>query len=907
MKALGRALKRTLTGKVPMKYSFNIVLSFAQNFPSRIQGTMVQTELKRGTKTRASGPASIQQRNGKEIAVWEETLSVTVTMFKDQRTHQFTEKEAKISVLAVEGPAKQRVLGSTYLNLAEFVLPGTQEFRETLVLPLSNSASKRQRKFSRGAQSAPHDAVLLTATIQTWWLQDYKRRDDASSHLSDRTGVTATTAGALGADTDFDDSDVEDAAPEPDQYRRQNGQPAGPPAPAWQQPPPQPQAPLAQPLMGSNRPSMEGSSRSRGLFGVDPGPGPAQTQAPPQFRPPPPAGPPPPAPHLQQHPQSAAAPYRPPPPAGPPPPQPQPIPQPIQSSYRPPPQHVMGGHAAPPAPAPIQQSYQPPAQPYQPPGPPYQPSAQPYQPPGPPAPQFHQPPGPPPAASYMPEPVPTPQSSFRGRDPAPVFRPIGAPAGAPRRPARGPMGAGPGAPFLGAGPPLTPAGSGGRVRSAYAADAPVGSGHRGTFQLQAEQPAAPLQQPSRPSLDRSAAGPASGRPSLDRPLLRAGAGAFPGGAAGPGPALGPTSLAPAFSHAQAQVAGRAAQWEAGPQQRSLAPAGPAPPLRRPEGPGSDGPSPAETPRSVAAYGPGPGISPAALTRALTAAQQAEAGQREAELRRLHDLEGRVKTLYLANVELQRERQQLQEEKAAIAAQLKAAEERAAWLHADRERLNEQLNRGAAKDQHLRAAEEAVSRVERERDRMAGELRAARDTAGRQRATFEAELRAAVERAWADSTEQHRASAARLADENAALRRRVDELAVLASAPRSPMKAPAPANAGAGRVEFVCAKCKMDPMRRGTYTLSDGRSLDDVEDLIGAKLALAEAHTDLHELRNAMAKMKRRSNALEDEIRKAKLILETHVPGYKSSDEGLFSDLGKCLPLLSQPPADLFKS
>eukprot|EP00741_Cyanophora_paradoxa_P007123 tig00001093_g6894.t1 len=280
------------------------------------------------------------------------------------------------------------------------------------------------------------------------------------------------------------------------------------------------------------------------------------------------------------------------------------------------------------------------------------------------------------------------------------------------------------------------------------------------------------------------------------------------------------------------------------------------------------------------------------------------------------LQQRVQMLEQANRQLRSDAEEL-------ISQLKNQQKTGAWLAAERERLLKALEEQTAGPTPLRATKDANAWLERDRERLIRELqsvqerheRAAREASARAReearAHFEAQLREQIERLQEQSRTQWRGDAARLMEENADLRRRLEE--ALSRDKRASYSG-----------EFVCTRCHTDAGRlrnsssgsgeKGSGSLkssikgflgggssSSGYGRRDPQDmvdesyvrslqtdLIDAKMRLAYAETEKEEIKQDNFLLRRRSLLMEQEILKAKRILEQG--GLAGPDEPSFMTL-----------------
>lgn len=132
-------------GKEKLKVAFDVVLERATNLDSKLNGSTVFIEWKRGSKRVAGTTKRALVTN--EQAVWAETISFTSTIFKDT-TDRFDEKKINFHLLEVNlipGPHQQHVqdvikkkkaheIGKIGLDLSQYV---RSDGSELITLPLS--------------------------------------------------------------------------------------------------------------------------------------------------------------------------------------------------------------------------------------------------------------------------------------------------------------------------------------------------------------------------------------------------------------------------------------------------------------------------------------------------------------------------------------------------------------------------------------------------------------------------------------------------------------------------------------------------------------------------------------------------------------------------------------------------
>eukprot|EP00736_Rhodelphis_marinus_P009525 Rmarinus@m.5645 len=140
-------------------------------------GVELQVAWVRGSKISMTKPKGITESR---LVVWEEDLNQTVTMFKDAKELTFQEKKYQLIVkeATTNNPKKGKfgkVLGQIHVDLSKYV--GVETVVKTLELELE-----------LGGGGLAKSRALLTITLRTSWLQNYRPGDDAVSMLTDMSG-----------------------------------------------------------------------------------------------------------------------------------------------------------------------------------------------------------------------------------------------------------------------------------------------------------------------------------------------------------------------------------------------------------------------------------------------------------------------------------------------------------------------------------------------------------------------------------------------------------------------------------------------------------------------------------------------------------------------------------------------
>eukprot|EP00898_Chlorokybus_atmophyticus_P005898 jgi/Chlat1/6309/Chrsp44S05787 len=160
-----KSAKRSLAGKKGLKFQFDVVITRAY---SVIPGTTaLQVVWKRGPKVASTRVAPVN--NGE--AIWKETLSMLVTLYRDTRTGRFDEKSCTFSVREIS-KKKDKGYGEVQLDLAQVAISNESSPPSAKRLPLRS-----------GSKNLP---THIEVEIRSRWLENAKSGGrDSDSDISE--------------------------------------------------------------------------------------------------------------------------------------------------------------------------------------------------------------------------------------------------------------------------------------------------------------------------------------------------------------------------------------------------------------------------------------------------------------------------------------------------------------------------------------------------------------------------------------------------------------------------------------------------------------------------------------------------------------------------------------------------